>query len=359
MWDLIVTDHDLAVSSHGRGFYVLDNIEPLREYTTTMASSSDPVLFKPSVVYRSSSPAAIQYLLKRPAQNVRIEILDAKGQVIRTYPDSAALAAANEGRGGAAPAGGRGRGGAPDSANANAQPAGGGGGRGRGNAGNIPGRGAGLNSFNWDQRYADAVSFPNMILWGGSTTGPQAPPGNYTVRLTADGKTLTQPIVVRRNPWHSATDADLQAQFALAIQLRDKVSEANNAVIQIRNIKQQVADRLGKSQDPQLKATGDKLTKDLSDVEGEIYQVRNQSGQDPLNFPIKVNNRLAALLGVVSNTDNKPIASAYPIFTDLRGELKVQTDRLAKVLKDDLDGFNGDAKRLGLNPVVAGKPVVF
>ncbi|HEY4131814.1 MAG TPA: glycosyl hydrolase, partial [Gemmatimonadaceae bacterium] len=360
MWDLIVTDHDLAVSSHGRGLYVLDHIEPLRQYTPAMAASADPVLFKPSVAYRASSPVAVQYLLKRPAQNVRIDILDAKGQVIRTYPDSAALAAENGGRGGAGgAAAGRGRGGAADSTNANGRAGAGGGGRGRGGANQIPGRTAGLNSFNWDQRYADAASFPNMILWGGSVTGPQAPPGNYAVRLTADGKTLTQPLVVRRNPWHAATDADLQTQFALGIQLRDKVSEANTAVIRIRDIKKQVADRLSKSQDPQLKASGDKLTKDLSDVEEEIYQVRNQSGQDPLNFPIKVNNRLAALLGVVSNTDAKPIASAYPIFTDLKRELKVQTDKLANVLKGDLDGFNSDAKRVGLNPVVAGKPVVF
>jgi photosystem II stability/assembly factor-like uncharacterized protein len=343
VWDLVVTDHDLAIASHGRGFYILDDIAPLRQYSASMASGTDPILFKPSIAYRSSSPAAIQYLLKQPASTVRIDIVDAKGQVIRTYPDSTAEA----GRGGR---GGRGA----DSATAPAAA-----GRGRGNANPNPGKVAGLNAFMWDQRYAPAASFPGMILWGGAVTGPQAPPGNYTVRLTADGKTVSQPLVVKRNPWHSATDADLQAQFALAIQLRDKVSEANNAVIQIRDIKRQVTERLAKSPDAQLKAAGDKLSKDLSAVEEEIYQVRNQSGQDPLNFPIKVNNRLAALLGVVSNTDAKPIASAYPIFTDLKGELKVQTDRLDQVLRSDLAGFNGDAKRLGLEPIIVGKPVVF
>jgi photosystem II stability/assembly factor-like uncharacterized protein len=333
LWDLIVTDHDLAVSSHGRGFYILDNIEPLRQYAATMAAGTDPVLFKPSTVYRSASPAVLQYLLKQPAQNVRLDILDAKGQVVRTYPGT-------------------------DTASAGA---GGGGGRGRGGLGaTTPPKVAGLSSFTWDMRYAPAASFPNMILWGGSTTGPQAPPGKYTVRLTADGKTVSQPLVVKRNPWHEATDADLQAQFALAIQLRDKVSEANNAVIQIRDVKRQVTDRLTKSQDPQLKAAGDKLDKDLSAVEEEIYQVRNQSGQDPLNFPIKINNRIASLLGVVSSADAKPIASAYPIFTDLNGELKVQTDRLMKALNADLPAFNVEAKRLGLEPIVANKaPVVF
>ncbi|MEO6878486.1 MAG: glycosyl hydrolase, partial [Gemmatimonadaceae bacterium] len=253
VWDLVVTDHDLAIATHGRGFYILDNIEPLRQYSATMASGSDPVLFKPSTVYRSASPAAIQYMLKQPAKTVAIEILDAKGRVIRTYPDTSAPPA-------------RGRGGA------RAAP---------------PPVTAGLHSFTWDQAYAPATSFPGMILWGGSTNGPDAPPGNYSVRLVADGKVLTQPLVVKRNPWHAATDADLQAQFALAIQLRDKVSEANNAVIQIRDVKKQVTDRLAKSQDAQLKTTGEKLSSDLSAVEEAIYQVRNQSGQDPLNFPIK------------------------------------------------------------------------
>ena len=155
----------------------------------------------------------------------------------------------------------------------------------------------------------------------------------------------------------NVTQADLQEQFALARQLRDKVSEANNAVIQIRSVKQQVADRLTKSSDAQLKAAGDRLTKNLSAVEEEIYQVRNQSGQDPLNFPIKVNNRLASLLGVVNRGDGKPIASAYPIFNDLKGELKVQTDRLQQVLATDLKSFNAEATRLGLETVSTKGPI--
>jgi hypothetical protein len=334
VWDLVVTDHDLAIATHGRGFYILDNIEPLRQYDAKLFAGSDPVLFKPAAAYRgANTPAAIQYVLRQPAQNVRIDILDAKGQLVRSYPDTTNQAEA--GRGG----GGRGRGGF--GANAN------------------PGKLAGMNSFNWDLRYAPPVSFPGMILWGGSTNGPDAAPGKYTVRLTADNKTVTAPLIVKRNPWHAATDADLQAQFALGVQIRDKVSEANRSVIQIRDIKKQVADRLTKSQDPALKSAADKLDKDLSGVEGEIYQVKNQSGQDPLNFPIKVNNRLASLLGVVTRADMKPIGNAQPIFSDLKSELKVQTDRLQQVLRTDLPAFNTEAKRLGLDVVSVSKPVVF
>jgi hypothetical protein len=192
-----------------------------------------------------------------------------------------------------------------------------------------------------------------MVLWGGSVTGPAALPGNYQVRLTADGTVLTQPVEVRRHPLRTATDADLQEQFALAIQIRDKVSEANNAVIQIRSIKDQVKERVEKSSDPQLKAAGERLTGELSAVEEAIYQVKNQSNQDPLNFPIKINNRLASLLNAVNTGDGKPIGNAPAIFKDLSQELKMQTDKLQQAVKTSLPAFNAEAKRVGAAEVTA------
>jgi hypothetical protein len=218
---------------------------------------------------------------------------------------------------------------------------------------------AGINTQTWDLRYAPATTFPGMILWGATTNGPLALPGTYQVRLTIDGKTLTRPITIRKNPLLTdVTLADLREQFDLAIQIRDKVSEANQAVINIRDLKKQAADRLTKSQDPALKSAAESFTKNVSNVEEAIYQVRNQSGQDPLNFPIKVNNRLATLLRTVTTGDGKPIGAARPIFNDLSGELKVETDRLAKVLADDLTKLNAELKRLGLPEVTLAKATV-
>jgi hypothetical protein len=211
---------------------------------------------------------------------------------------------------------------------------------------------AGLNRTTWSLDYPGPTSFPGMVLWGATTSGPAAPPGTYQVRLTVDGKTQTQPLVVKRNPLRSTTDADLKEQFDLGIKIRDKASEANNAVILIRSLKQQVKDRLAKSTDPQLADAGGKLTANLSAVEEAIYQVKNQSSQDPLNFPIKINNRIASLLRAVNTGDGKPIASIDPIFRDLVGELKVQTDKLQQVLAADLPAFNTEAARLKLDPVV-------
>src|SRR4029077_16360118 len=125
----------LAIASHGRGFYILDNIGPLRQYNASMAASADPVLFAPATLIRAGTPGTIQYWLKQPAKTVKLEILDARGQVIRTYQDTTAATGGRGGRGGAT----------PDSA-----AAAGGEGRGRGNAGpQGPARTAGLNTFTW------------------------------------------------------------------------------------------------------------------------------------------------------------------------------------------------------------------
>jgi photosystem II stability/assembly factor-like uncharacterized protein len=333
VWDLIVVDDNLAIATHGRSFYVLDHIEPLRQYSEKLMAGTDPILFQPAPAIRGANQQAmIQYMLRQPAQNVRIEVLDAKGSLVRSYPDTAA-AAADDGR------------------------AGGGGGRGgRGGGGNAgPAKTAGMNTFMWDMRYTPPVSFPGMILWGGSQTGPEAAPGKYTVRLTADGRTVSQSLIVKRHPLHEATDADLAAQTALGLAIRDKVNEANLAVIKIRDLKKQVADRLGKSSDANLKLLGDSLTTKLSTVEEEIYQVRNQSGQDPLNFPIKLNNRLASLMGVVTRGDTRPSGNAAPIFGDLKVELKVQTDRMQKIEDKDLAALNELLKKLGLEQISTTK----
>ncbi len=342
--DLAVEANDLAISTHGRGFYILDDIYAIRQFSPAVTVAPDAFLFTPPDAIRSAGNATIPYWVKHPVKSLTVEVLDAKGDLIRTFTGAEPGAAGRGGR-----AGGRGAAGVnPDDPGA-----GGGGGRGgRGGAANTASMAPGINTVSWDLRYPGATSFPGMILWGGSVNGPMAVPGTYQVRLTVDGKAQTRPLTVKKHPLYTdVSQADLQEQFNLAIQIRDKVTEANNAVIQIRSIKSQVAERLAKSPDARLKETGDVLTRDASGVEENVYQVKNQSGQDPLNFPIKLNNRLASLLSVVNRGDGKPIANAGPIFRDLSNELKVQTERLQVIIKTDVPAFNAEAKRLGLEPV--------
>jgi len=333
--DLVVEANDLVITVHGRSFWALDNIGPLRQYTAEVAAAPDAYLFAPPNAIRSTGGVAVTYWLKRAAQRVTVDILDSAGKLVRSYaPDTSSAAA--------------GRGGAPL-----AEAAGGRGGRGGGFTA-APSTAAGLNRVVWDLQYPGATTFPGMILWGASTAGPAAPPGTYRVRLTADGREQVKPLAVKRNPlFKDITDADLKAQFALAIRIRDKVSEANQAVIDARRIKREAADRMSKNADLKLKETGDKLTTNLSDVEDDIYQVQNQSGQDPLNFPIKINNRLANLSRVVNSGDGRPIANAPVLFAEYTRQLGVQTGRLERVLNTDLTAFNAELRRLGLPTIDA------
>jgi hypothetical protein len=166
---------------------------------------------------------------------------------------------------------------------------------------------------------------------------------------------MTVPFTVRRNPrLTDVTDADLRAQYAFSKRVRDKAEEANQSVIAIRRVKAQLADRTKRSDDAALKTAGEKLTTSSSAVEENIYQVRNQSGQDPLNFPIKVNNRLANLLSMAERGDGPPNNNLGEILNILSGELKGYTDRLAQVWATDLVAVNHELSRLNL-PVLDPK----
>ena len=165
------------------------------------------------------------------------------------------------------------------------------------------------------------------------------------MKLTADATTVTQPLVITRHPLRSVTDADLQAQWDLASRIRDKVNEANQAVIRIRRMKSDIAERI-KDAPAEVRTAGDELSTALAVVEEDIYQVRNQSGQDPLNFPIKTNNRLASLLRVAMSGEGRPTGNVEPIFNELVLELKAETDRLTKITSDQLASFNERLARI-------------
>jgi photosystem II stability/assembly factor-like uncharacterized protein len=366
--DIWVEANDLVITAHGRGFYILDNLAPLRQYGANVTSTTDAYLFKPYDATRSAGGATISYWLKKPAQKMTLDIVDSKGQVVRTFDGAlpnagrggrggAGRGAAAAGTGGATPEGGAAPAaapgavpGAPGETAAPPDEAEEGGGRGRGGPPTAS-IAEGLNKFTWDLQAQPVINFPGMVLWGATTNGPTVLPGTYQVRLTVDGRAQTQPLTVKRHPYFSATDADLQEQFQLASEIRDKVNEANNAVIQIRRIKKEIADRMAKSNDADLKTIANRLTRNLTVVEEEVYQVKNQSNQDPLNFPIRTNNRLASLLRVVQTGDGKPIGNARPIFNDLIAELKAETDKLQQSLTTDLPTFNRLVQRMGMTAI--------
>jgi photosystem II stability/assembly factor-like uncharacterized protein len=334
-----VKDDDLVIGTHGRSFYVMENIGVLRQVTRETTNEA-VVLFDPSDATRSvSRGVAIDYYLRQPADKVVIEVLDQAGQTMTTFTGTPGQPGQRGGRG-AEPTpteeeGGGGRGGPP--ARVTVQ--------------------QGMNRFTWDMRYPNARDFPGLIMWAASTRGPQAPPGNYQVRLTANGTARTHAFTIRRNPAATTvTDADLIEQFKLAKQINDRVTAAHEAVLRIRSIKDQIADRSTKSTDPRLKTAGAAFAEKLTAVEGEIYQHRNRSNQDPLNYPIRLNNKLAALQGIVEGGDAKPTDQSYAVFKELSARLDKEFARLDGLLKSDLPAFNTLLSELKLEPIRDGVP---
>jgi hypothetical protein len=197
-----------------------------------------------------------------------------------------------------------------------------------------------------------------MIMWAAQPQrGPASPPGQYAVRITANGRSATQDFSIGLDPRllkAGITEADLHEQYKLSVQVRDRVSEANNAVIQIRSIRQQVEDRLAKVPErrrPEIKALADQMMKPLAAVEEEVYQTRLRSGQDPLNFPIKLNNKIAALAGVIEASDNKPTDQSYEVFKELSAALDKMLAQKDEVLKRELTRVNAAIKRQRLEPI--------
>jgi hypothetical protein len=210
---------------------------------------------------------------------------------------------------------------------------------------------SGLNTFQWNLRYPDAVTFQNLIMWAAGTQGPIAPPGTYSVRLTVGNDVQTHRFRVLKDPRSTATDADLQAQFRTLIAIRDKVTEANNAVRTVRNMRWQVEDRTGRLQgDPRQRFTqiAGGMMDSLTSAENDVYQTRNQSGQDPLNYPIKLNNKIAALSGVVGAGEYRPTQQALDAFTRLSRELDVELSSLKGALDANLPRLNEILRAAGL-----------
>ncbi|MFN0178517.1 MAG: WD40/YVTN/BNR-like repeat-containing protein [Gemmatimonadales bacterium] len=323
--DLIVEGNELVIGTHGRGFWVLDNIAPIRQASPAVLAK-DLAVFRAPAALRSGPTVVLSWWRKAPAKEARLEILDSTGAVLRAFrPDTLSRAARDS------VAGEEGF---------------------RGRSGPFMPNEIGVNRMAWDLRAEGATTFPGMILWGASTAGPVVPPGRYTVRVTADGQVASAPLAVVRNPRITdVTDADLHAQYAFSRRVRDKVSEANDAVVAIRRVKAQVDDRLKKSDDTRLKAAADRLVGSASAVEENIYQVRNRSGQDPLNFPIKVNNRLANLMSMAERGDGRPTTNMPEIFRILSTELKGYTDRLTEVWARELEAVNAELARLRLVPL--------
>jgi hypothetical protein len=309
--DLVVKNDDVVLGTHGRGFWILDDIGPMRQLTPDLMKQS-VAFFQPSDAIRGVYNAVFQYYLEKQVDSVKIEILDAEGKLVKSFKGDKPEYKGD-----------------PNVPRWERAP-------------NPPATKMGLNQFVWDLRYPGATVFEGMILWGANPrSGPKAPLGKYQVRFTSGAYSKTYSFNVKMNPnLKGVTEADLKETFTLAMKIRDRESEGNQAVIRIREIRKQMEAGLKETSDPVITSYAKDLLTKLAAIEEDLYQVRNRSSQDPLNFPIKLVNRISAVRRSLESGDAKPTAGVYKVFDELSKDLDQQLLKLDNTLKTGIEGLN-------------------
>ncbi len=218
---------------------------------------------------------------------------------------------------------------------------------------------AGLNRFVWDLRLEQAADFPGMILWNGNPPGPRVVPGRYQVRLTVDGAVETADFEVLPDPRSSASVADLKAQFDFLLSIRDKLSEAHRAIGFVRDTRSSIdalSSRLEGDDKKAVRDAAEALKVELSGVEEALYQTKMESRQDPLNFPIRLNDKLAGVAGAAGTGDFPPTASAIAVRDELVTAIDAQLAKLRQIVAERLPAFETQAREAGITLLPAKIP---
>lgn len=317
--DLAVKNNNLIAATQGRSFWMIDDLTPLHQLNE--ASGKAHYLYKPLDSYRmgggngrtsktagTNHPGGVivNYFVKDTASTdtISLSFHEADGDLIKTYsthPDKKA----KEG-------------------SLDVKP--------------------GYNSMNWNLRYDGAKTFDGMILWWATTQGPMAVPGDYKVKMTVNGNEVIQDFKLLADPRSESTQADYQAQFDFLINVRDKLTETHEAIINIRKAKAQISDVMKKADNEEISKLGKAIVKDMSEIEKALYQTKNESGQDPLNFPIRLNNKLGHL-GSLSGMGNfRPTDSAIEFYNEVTGLIDEQLQMLSVIFDERIDEFNQAVK---------------
>ena len=375
--DLIVKNNDLVIATHGRSFWILDDISPLRQYSDsipqedahlfTPAATSETV-FRPSFFAAQSNVgknppggAVVYYWLKtslkpeekeaagsssdesqmkaegdrgdkekNEAPRITLEVLDSSGKTIRKFPKKEEP---------------------PDEEEEFFN-------RDRGSS-DLAAE-AGLNRFVWDLRYEGATKVPHAPLWGGNTNGPVALPGTYQVRITVLGKSFTEPLEITADPRLAVSPADKAKRFDLLLKIRDEVTAMDDAIIQIRDLREQInAINKHLGSDPKEKAIADAgkaLNKKMTEVEEVLIQTKAKSGQDVLNFPVRLNNHLVALGGVVGSADTAPTQQSYEVFDMLSQDLNTQLAKWKEIVANNVPAYNNLVKQQDVPAIKVKQP---
>ncbi len=345
--DLVVKDDDLVVATHGRSFWVLDNLTPLRQLNGQSAPG-DFVLYQPQTALRLHYPtefdrrapvgenpppgAMIDYYLKAASKDeITLDILDANGKLVRHL--SSKEKKENE----QPPEW-------PDRVE---------------RVKTIPAN-EGMNRFAWDLRYEDPIQTPGTFYLGDGPRGPLALPGDYQVKMTVAGKSQTVPLHLMVDPRTKDHEAELPKQFAFSVQVNDRISQLHQALNEIREIRKQIKDlhaRFGENQQvkPALQSADD-LDKKMSEVETKLVQVNSKSSEGTLAFPSMLNEQFDSFSHSIDLSDRAPTKSQQDVFDSLSKRLDEQLQKWEQIKKDDVVKVTTTIKQLDLPALIVTPP---
>ena len=314
--DLTIKNNNLIAATQGRSLWMIDDLTPLHQLNKEVNNASMK-LFKPIDSYRMGSPGRgtprnagknhhngvevffnIDDKILDENTSVTLEFLDNEKKLIKKYDnqsDENALDINSE-----------------------------------------------KNSFVWNMRYDDAKGFDGLIMWAASLRGPIASPGQYYVKLTVNEKSEEQSFNILKDPRSNSTDEDLREQFDFLLSVRDKVSDIHQTIIDIRSSRSQLIDLKSKISDkyPDMENSISDVISRITLIEEKLYQTKNRSGQDPLNFPIRLNNKLAHLTSVASVGNFKPTDQMYNVRDELIGLIDKELKMWENIKENDLVKLN-------------------
>ncbi|MGB0836572.1 MAG: glycosyl hydrolase [Flavobacteriaceae bacterium] len=322
--DLTVKEDNLIAATQGRSFWIIDDLTPLYQLSKEL-EAQDVVLFDVKEAYRMSGSqgrasrtqgmnhpggVGVNFYLKELSKEdvVKLVFSNAKGEEIRVFST------------------------APDK-EAQEQKL------------KVT---KGSNSFHWNMMYQGAERVPGMILWWASLRGPQAIPGDYTVKLVVNDQEITKSFEILIDPRSESTVEDMQAQFDFIVEVRDELTKVHKSIKQMRVARTKVND-LAKElksdeENSELYDLAVQISKDITEVEETLYQTKSKSNQDPLNFPIRLNNKLAHLNALTSMGDFQPTDQSVQLKDELIELIEVELKKLDEIYKDQIAELNQKLK---------------
>ncbi len=212
-----------------------------------------------------------------------------------------------------------------------------------------------MNQFVWNEYYTAAEKIDGMILWNGSVPGPKAIPGKYYIRIIKDNKdSIETEANIKANPNFKETQQEYEDQFNFLISVRDKFSEIQKAIKNIRDIRKQISDFMalqGKDTAGEIKTAADSINKKMTAIEEALYQTKARSEEDVLNYPIRLNDQVAALYGYAVSGNYAPTEQVKKAYSFLSGKADAELEKLKTIINTDIPNFNALIRKKQLSVI--------